>query len=351
MYKRVLIENNIYKKVILFATCLLLYFTASAQPEIVTKLIKEGVALHEKGDYEAAIAKFDRALILAPNDFNANYEKSASLLFARQYNESILLSKWLIENYQNKPDLRGVYINLGNAYDDQGIADSALMMYNEGIKKFPEFHLLYFNKALTYARQKNWDTAYALFHQSLERAPSHASSLYYAALLEEKENKVAAIIGSLVFLAIEPEGKRAKSIYEYLFSIFHSYGKNTNAALLTDTSGKRKNNFSLVESKLASPLAELFTDSANLKTDVEKLALVIERMSETVFSSQKKGTGIFWETYVPFFNEMKQQNLVETFAHIASITSGNEENIQWINQNQEKLKTFYQWMQKFKLQK
>ena len=141
------------KRLLLLLVCCTLTFSSGAQQnEIVIKLLKEGIALHEKGEYDAAIAKFDRALILDPNDFDANYEKSSSLLYAGKFDESISLCKFLIENYKAEPAVKGAYINLGSAYDDKGNADSAIIAYDEGLRSFPDFHLLWFNKGLTHAR-------------------------------------------------------------------------------------------------------------------------------------------------------------------------------------------------------
>jgi tetratricopeptide (TPR) repeat protein len=328
------------------------------QNDILVKLIKEGIALHDKGEYEAAIAKFDRALILDPNDFNANYEKSSTLLYAGKFDESIVLSKFLIENYKTRPAVKGAYINLGSAYDDKGNADSAIIAYDEGLQSFPDFHLLWFNKGLTQARLKKWDEAHADFFKSLEINPAHAGSLYYAALLEEKSNKVAAIISGLVFLAAEPEGKRAKSIFNYVADLLNSYVKaeadgGSTIHISMDKPGEKQteNNFRTVEVGLALSVAVSSTDTLKIKTDTDRLLSALQIMTETFVPGQKEGKGIFWKTYVPFFIEMKQKKLLEPFAHIASITSGNEENVQWISENQEKLKEFYQWMDKYEWKK
>lgn len=339
----------------MLCTCLCVFFTAIAQQnEIVVKLVREGIALHDKGDYESAIAKFDRALILEPNDFDANYEKSSSLLFAEKFDESIGLSKWLIENHKNKPSLKGVYVNLGSAYDDKGNRDSAILWYNEGIKTYPDFYLLYFNKGLTYAREKKWDEAYKEFYESLKRKPSHAGSLYYASLLEEKENKVAAILSGLAFLAVEPEGKRAKSMYGYVVDLFGSFAKKNDEGGSTITISMddfdkkdKENNFSMVSMMMGLTVASAITDSVKAKTEVDKLGLYIEMMTSSLSAGIKEGKGIYWKTYAPFFIGMKEKGLMDVFAHIAAITSGNEENVKWISDNQDKLKEFYQWMDKY----
>jgi len=346
------------KRLLLLLVCCTLTFNSGAQQnEIVIKLLKEGIALHEKGEYDAAIAKFDRALILDPNDFDANYEKSSSLLYAGKFDESISLCKFLIENYKAEPAVKGAYINLGSAYDDKGNADSAIIAYDEGLRSFPDFHLLWFNKGLTHARQKKWEDAYADFSESLKLKPAHAGSLYYAALLEEKSNKVAAIISGLVFLAAEPEGKRAKSIYNYVIDLLNTYvkknedGGSTISISMDKPGDNQLDNFRTVEVGLALSVAASSIDTSKTKSGADKLLSALQIMTETFVAGQKEGKGIYWKTYVPFFIEMKQKNLLEAFAHIASITSGNEENVQWISNNQDKLKEFYQWMDKYEWKK
>jgi predicted TIM-barrel fold metal-dependent hydrolase len=67
-------------------------------------------------------------------------------------------------------------------------------------------------------------------------------------------------------------------------------------------------------------------------------------MMTSAFSvGQKEGKGIYWKIYAPFFIEMKNKQLLNDFAHIASITTGNEQNIKWISDHQDKLKEFYTW--------
>lgn len=328
------------------------------QNEIVTKLVKEGIALHDKGDYEAAIVKFDRALILAPDDFEANYEKSSSLLYAGKFDECISLSKYLVTNHQKNPAVKGAYVNLGSAYDDKGNADSAIIAYKEGLQLFPGFHLLWFNKGLTNARQKKWDEASDDFYKSLELKPAHAGSLYYTSLLEEKTNKVAAIISGLAFLAAEPEGKRAKAIYEYVYELFGSFAKkddkggSTITLSMDDFDKKDKeNNFSMVNMMMGLTVASAITDSVKAGTDTDKLSLFMQMLTSSLSTGIKEGKGIYWKTYAPFLIEMKDKDLMNAFAHIASITSGNEENIKWINDNQDQLRKFYEWMNAYEWKK
>lgn len=333
-------------------------FCTAQQNEIVVKLIKEGIVLHDKGDYEGAIAKYDRALILAPDDYDVNYEKSSSCLYAKRYDECIAISKILIEKYKNDPKVKGAFVNCGSAYDDKGDPDSAIIMYDQGLNVFPDFYLLHYNKGLTYARQKKWDDAVTNFFETMKYKPNHAGSLYYTALVQEKTNKVAAIISGLTFLAVEPEGERAKTMYGYIFELFNSFAKKDDKGGSTITINMddfdkkdKENNFSSVNMMMGLTVASALTDSVKAKTDIDKLDLYVQMMTSTLSLGEKDGKGIYWKTYAPFLIEMKEKDLVNSFAHIASITSGNDENIKWINDNQDKLKGFYEWMNAYQWKK
>lgn len=352
-------KSNSIKPLILFIAFITSAFFCSAQTnEAVSKLVKEGIVLHDKGDYEGAIAKYEVALVIDKDDYDANYEKSLSCLYAKKYDECIAISKYLIEKHKDNAAIRGVYCNCGSAYDDKGDADGAINMYDKGLKLFPDYYLLHYNKGLTLGRQKKWDDAMLSFSAAMKSKPTHAGSLYYSSLAMEKSNKVAAIICGLCFLAVEPEGKRAKSMYDYLFDLFNSFAKkdgekNTTITLNMDDfeNKKKENNFSMVNMMLGLTIASSLTDSVKAKTDVAKLSLYIQLMTSSLSTGQKDGKGIYWKTYAPFLIAMKENDLMDVFAHIASITSGNDENIQWINNNQDKLKDFYKWMNDYEWKK
>lgn len=334
------------------AVLLLLHSTAGfcQQQEAADKLVKEGIALHDKEDYDGAIKKYDEALQIDKDNYNALYEKSLSCLYSKRYDECISISEFLVKKYADNPVIKEVYSNWGSAEDDKGDPEKAIKIYERGIKQFPGFYLLHFNKGLTLARIKKWDDALLCFFDALENKPTHAGSLYFSSLAQEKSNKVAALMSGLAFLAAEPEGKRAESVYNYMFELLNSFavkdekGNSTISIFTDDIDNKKKeNNFGMVQMVMGLSVVSALTDSVKAKTDVDKLSLYIQMMANALSVNQQEGKGLYWKTYAPFFIDMKAKELVTVFAHIAAITSGNEENIQWISANQDKLKEFYTW--------
>jgi len=319
------------------------------------RLVKEGIALSEQEEYDAAIKKFDEALQFDSNDYEANYQKSVSCLAAKRYDECIIISKYLIEKHSNNPAIKAVYSNYGSAEDDKGAPEEAIKIYDKGIQLFPVDYFLYFNKGLTLSRLKKWDDANSCFLAAMKNKPGHAGSLYFTALIQEKSNRVAALMSGLAFLAAEPEGKRAATIYNYIFELMNSFaakdkkGKSSSAVNSGNTRNKEKeNNFSKVQSAMGLAAASALKDSVKVKADVDKLILYMQALTNSLAVNQKEGKGIYWKTYAPFFIEMKRKGLVNAFAHIASITAGNDANIKWINDHQDELKQFYEWYNGYK---
>lgn len=338
------------KSILLAVLLVLCNMLATAQQnENVAKLVKDGIELHDKGDYAGAIKKYDEALLIDKDDYDANYEKSLSCLYLKRYDDCIAVSKYLIEKHSTNAALPAVYSNYGSALDDKGESEAAIKIFDEGISKFPKAYLIYFNKGLTCGRLEKWNDALESFFNAMRIKPTHAGSLYYTSLSLDKTNKVAALLSGLTFLAAEPEGKRAETIYKHVNKLLGSFaeknmdGNNVISITTGDLDKGKENNFGMVQMMLGLSAASSLADSVQAKTDVERLSLFIQMMASSLATGQKEGKGIYWELYAPFWIEMKQKDLVPVYAHIASITSGNEENIKWINDNQDKLKTFYDW--------
>ncbi len=79
----------------------------------VKQLIEEGVALHDKQDFEGAIKKYDEVLAIDKNNYLAQYEKSLTLMYMKRYDECIALCKWLLEKDPKNELTPSVYVSYG----------------------------------------------------------------------------------------------------------------------------------------------------------------------------------------------------------------------------------------------
>jgi len=219
----------------------------SAQPGTdIKKLVKEGIELHDKGDYDGAIKKYDEALKLNKEDFDANYEKAFSLSSAKRYDECIELCKSMTERFTEHGLVREVYSIWGSALDDKGKADEALNIFNKGLDRFPTYYLLHFNKGLTFMRQKKYNDAAESYMAALRSNPLHPSSNLYLATILQNENRIAALLSYMFFIACEPQTKRSieahEAIQEIIYRNIKKDGKNTTIAIDMNTLKPKEKN-------------------------------------------------------------------------------------------------------------
>jgi Tfp pilus assembly protein PilF len=329
--------------------------------EQVKKIVNEGIELHDKGDYAAAIRKYDEALQIDPDDFDANYEKSYSLFAAKNYEECIALCKVMIVKFANNYKTGAVYANYGNALDDMGKADEAIEQFTEGISKFPDSHLLYFNRGLAYMRLKKYKEAREDYVHTLAINPLHPSSNYYLAQLLQNENRIPAMLAFVTFIAIEPQSDRtakaAQAINQIMYSNIKKDGNNTTISISSDLFDQQKNknledNFSEVD--MVFSILATTDDSKDLEkianTAADKFDFKLQMLINALGNSKKEKKGFLWEHYVPFFIEMKDKDQTAVLSHLVCMSTDNDAKA-WIENNNDKVKAFYSWLKAYEWKK
>ncbi len=319
------------------------------------QLVKEGISLHKKGDFTGALAKFDAALLLQPTHEEAIYEKTLSLIELKRYDEAMdILNKILKES--KDPDIRRLsYVNYGTVLDYKGDKKQALKVYENGIKEFPQSYLLYYNKGITEAGAGNMDDAVNSFKNSVRRNPLHASSHNVLGILHADKDRIKGILSFFCFLLIEPDGKRAEQnlvILDKLIMRGISRKDDKNVTIQLDPSALDKNkskedDFSSAELML-SLLAANVPDSLKTKTDADRMSYQIRTLIAIIDETDKKDKGFYKNFYIPFFKDMKKNDLVTTACFIAMSSSGKEDIMNWQDENKGKVDSFFDWLEKYK---
>jgi tetratricopeptide (TPR) repeat protein len=323
--------------------------------EEVVRLVNEGIAFHDDGDYESAVKKYDAALKISPNDYDANYEKSLSLLYAKKYEACITLSRSIIQQFSADQNLKQVYSNLGSALDDAGKTDEAIKVYTEGIEKYSGYYLLYFNRGLTYMRMKQYTEALADYSLALKDNALHPSSNYYSAIIIQDENRIPSLLAYMTFIAVEPASQRTKKAFEAIQEIVYrnikNDGNNTTISISKDLLDKKKNaenDFSDIE--LAFSIVGSMDNAKGLdsitKTAADKFDFKLQMLINALSNGQKGGKGFYWEHYVPFFVDLKKNNYTQVLSNIVYL-SGDKDAQDWIDKNKEKVNAFYNWFQSY----
>jgi tetratricopeptide (TPR) repeat protein len=129
-----------------------------------------GNANYFKGDYDRAIADYNKAIKLDPNNdvwYNnrgwAYYRKGDYDRAIADYNKAIKLD----------PDYAAAYNDRGWAYDDKGDHDRAIADYDQAIKLDPDYTHAYNNRGWAYYNKDDYDRAITDYDQAIKLDPDY----------------------------------------------------------------------------------------------------------------------------------------------------------------------------------
>ena len=319
----------------------------------VAALIQEGNALHDRGDFDAAIQKYREALALAPDDGGAMYEIAFSLFAKKDLKAAAEVANAALRG-ANVP--RGLFVLLGNIYDDMGESALAMRAYRSGIASDPGLFLSYFNLGIAYERLNAYTQARACLENSVALAPLHPGSHFaLGRVYRAMRYRVPAIMAVTRGLSLEPRSDRAKAFHSILDEIFH-------AGLETDEKGNSKitidpdapkdeGDFS---DEIVIPmftLSETVIPKAGEKLEgppgAHRLIMLLKSVGER--DAKTLGKGFAAEFYGPFYQELVRENLTKGFVAIALAGVDAPGFAEWRSQNGADMKkvaamlTRYQW--------
>lgn len=345
------------KKIFLFLALIFINkISFSQNKEAAEKIVEDGIPYHDRGNYDKAIRKYNAALELDKDNLLALSEKAYSLLMSKNYDEAIYTCKKAIEKHPNHKGLKSVYITYGTAFDSKRNAEKSIKAYEEGIKAFPDFYQLYFNKGVVYSDIEKYDDALICFQKSILFNPEHASSHNAIARIEKLKNrKIPAILSYCRFLITEPQTDRAienlKSLKTLMCAEKKQTGKeNASQNPTSNTEESSDNKFVVTEFSLKKET--LFdTESKNKsKTEAENFIRKFDKICASLEQTKQENNGFYWNYYAPYFIDMKKNNNIEAFSYIifASTENENDDVARWLKKNKLKLNKFYEWSKAYK---
>lgn len=318
--------------------------------------INEGVALHDSGKYDEALAKYDEALNLDKDNSLALTEKAMTLESVKRYDEAIEVSRQVLKLYPNE-DNKTLYVTYANSLDHSNKADQALKIYDEGLKKYPDYYQLHFNKGITLVNAKENEKAIASFQQATKLNPNHSSSFNALAILGQS-NRIASILAFSRYLVIDNKSGRAKGNFDTLIKLMNkgvsqsgdkSVSVSIDSATLDKVNKKKKgeNDFSSTDMILSMASALDYDDKNKDKTEVQKFISKFETLCRSLSETQKNQKGYYWEFLAPYFIEMEKKNLTEPFAYHIFLPSQNPDVIVYIKEHSGKIEEFQNWSKNY----
>jgi tetratricopeptide (TPR) repeat protein len=212
-----------------------------------------GYSYHRLGEYEKAIAVFEEAQKLAPDDATVARFLIQSNLSAKRYPQTIELARAaraahpgqmlfarlesqalresgqvdeglgvLQEVLKQQPDSPEAHLALAEAYLDVKRGPQAMRVLQDAQSKFPANPQPSFELGAVLERQRKYADAEVAFKEAIQRDPAHAPSLNYLGyMLAERGERLAESVGYIKrALEVEPENG------SYLDSLGWAYFKD-----------------------------------------------------------------------------------------------------------------------------
>ncbi|NCD71854.1 tetratricopeptide repeat protein [Mucilaginibacter agri] len=320
------------------------YFSARAQTS-AGDLIKQGIELHNQGNYTEAINKFNEALKIEPENGYANYEMAFSYYALKKPDDAIGYLNKAIKTDNAKLKV-AAYSLLASIYDDNKQPQKAIDTYNEAIKINPDYPQIYYNLGIAYSRAGKYPEAEQAAIDAIKHNPKDPSSQRLYGLVTFHQNKrVNALMGLCSFILLEPTGTRAAEAYGNIQHILQG-------GILKDANGNTSISLSPKDDQQTSTLnlsLSLIAQSASSK----KLSSMdlLEYQLKNIFTmagelaAKKTDKTFFDKFYVDYFYKLAQTNYMPAFAHTIALTDTKANNATWGKQNTQQINDLGQWLQ------
>ena len=346
------------------AMCFLLIFILSSNTLIAQdskqaeKLVQEGIALEDSGKSDQAMSKYQQALDIDKNNIAALAEMAFSLESLQKYDEAILYCKTAIKTHPDDEKLATVYVLYGTAYDKLNNPGKSVKIYNEGIKQFPNYYSLYYNKGITLVGIPKLEESLECFEKSISLKPDHPRSNLAIGSVCTKLNKVIpAMMAYCRLISIEPGSDRSKEALENIQILMSRNIKKTGENNVTiqisedmfnvDNKKQKTDDFSSVELALTMTSALDYDSAMKGKKPVESFLRKFDIVCSTLKETRSVNKGFFWDYYAPYFIEMKDKNLTTTFFYLAFSSTGTSDVKEWLDQHKSETEAFSKWSADF----
>jgi tetratricopeptide (TPR) repeat protein len=143
------------------------------ESELFHAVNSRGIAWHDAGDFDRAIADFDRAIQLNPEHADAFYNRGVAWSAkgdaeraVADYSAAIALQPSHVRALNNRGDL----------FDRRGEFDRAIADYSSAIRLKPDYVLALYNRANAWTHKRDFDRAIADYSKAIRLDPTLAGA-------------------------------------------------------------------------------------------------------------------------------------------------------------------------------
>lgn len=336
-------QKKEYMKFIIIVTIILASQLLAAD---FSSIIKEGIALHDKGMFSEAIKKYKEAELIDNSNATLKYELCFSSYANKDYVNAI---KYCKKSIELKPfENSGAYVQLGTIYDEQGKPDSATLIYEEGLKKDPSSYMLKYNLAITMFNLKKIEKAYEYAKSATTNTKVHEGSYYVAGYLAHQQGLwLDEYAYTMYSLMIGKSSQRMQESVNRIYSLNKSLatrgGVDSVKISIPSTTGS--NAVDLNQAFIMAVALSIVSDSTGgVPLYSEKISSYDYLVSSSIAAIKMIAEMDSKNTLKPFYAEIVKNKFEEAFARYAySNVSSNEYKI-WKKRNENIMNKFNSWL-------
>lgn len=191
-------------------------FTAAdeTEPQDIEALIRDGITLHNQQRYADAIALYERALKLDPDNAFAGYEMAFAYQVSGDLPACIDSASGALERSgasgAHDYYISNLYALLASCHSASGSSEQALQVFRDGLQRFPDNYDLHFNIAITLVNSGDLDSARQHFATAMKLNPAQPSPYYLLGeILRRQGHRPATLLAYIAFLQHEYNSERS----------------------------------------------------------------------------------------------------------------------------------------------
>jgi tetratricopeptide (TPR) repeat protein len=316
--------------------------------------IREGVDLHDKGQFDQAIAKYQAVLAEQPANVVALFELAYSYFAKRDFDRTIETAR---KGVEFKSDLLPLFYDvIASALDSSGQPQQAIDTYRQGIALAPDTAVLYHNMAVTYRESlHNDDEARGALKMAASLAPLNADvQLLLGQVFQTGGYGTPAILALSTFLIIEPAGSQALKGYGLWRALLKGSldplpdgSAPPGAPMRGTTPGAARTDegdFSATDRQIATTYKAMMARMDEGTSEIAALVSQVDALLATLPAETSGAPPSFAQRhYVPFFAALRRNNHVEPFVYWASQRAPVPGVREWIAANEQRVRQFLDW--------
>jgi len=303
-------------------------------------ILKAGIALHEDKKYESAIETFGKISDLDNKYLYALIEKANSQFAKKDYKEALSTLEQArgVKDYEKNAEY---YVSLGNVWDQLDSTENSMKAYNEGVQRFPQYYLIYYNKAIALIKARKYQEATENLKKAIYLNPYHTNSHYLlGSIAIDHKSLVHSIFGIVTSILLSPDSPTSLKGLRYLNqSLNLKYVEPDTVVVFTDPN----EDFSKIESILRKQLALSPKYTLNTELDLP-LTRQLQAMMTELTKYDASGDGFSNTIYVPLFKKIMTDNQFQNFIYYILLSTENEGEQVILKKKISKIKEFDAWL-------